>query len=138
MTRNYQRRILAGNEDVGSPAPLPADLVGLPDEVLSDLSAHLDPRAAVELGYRGHGFFPVEETPPPPPRRLISKSVIHERVNAVGKLDEAFAALNASPILFGRWFAPNWPNVYFDDPSMLTLLQSIGCTPEEIATITAA
>lgn len=71
------------------------------------------------------------------PRRLIPKSVVQERVHAIGKLGDAFAALQAQPILFGRWFAPDWPNVYADDDGLLTLLTGIGCTPEEIETVTA-
>lgn len=74
---------------------------------------------------------------PPPERRLIKKSVIHERVNDAGKLDAALAALQSNAILYARWFAPDWPEVYFDDPDMLTLLAYIGCTPEQIAQITA-
>lgn len=73
----------------------------------------------------------------PDGRRLIPKSLIQERVNAIGKLDEAFAILQAQPIFFGRWFAPDWPNVYFDDPGLLQILAAAGCTPEEIAQITA-
>lgn len=70
-------------------------------------------------------------------RRLIAKSTVQERVNAVGKLGAAFAILQADPISFGRWFAPDWPNVYFDDPGLLAVLEAAGCTPEEIAAITA-
>lgn len=73
----------------------------------------------------------------PPSRRLIPKSVVQERVNAVGKLGVAFSALQADPISFGRWFAPDHPNVYADDERLLQLLSIIGCTAEEIATVTA-
>lgn len=72
------------------------------------------------------------------PRRLVRKSLVQERVNAIGKLSEAFAALNANPLAFGRWFAPDWPEVYFDDEGLLSILQSIGCTAEQIEVITAA
>ncbi|MCR5875178.1 hypothetical protein LRS10_13855 [Phenylobacterium sp. J426] len=70
-------------------------------------------------------------------RRLIPKSVIQERVHAVGKLGAAFAVLQADPISFGRWFAPDWPNVYFDDEGLRAVLAEAGCTEAEIATITA-
>lgn len=73
----------------------------------------------------------------PPPRRLIAKSLVQERVHVLGKLGIAFAALQAEPILFGRWFAPDWPNVYADDENLLLLLNAIGCTEAEIAEITA-
>jgi len=73
----------------------------------------------------------------PAPRRLIAKSLVQERVHAIDKLGIAFAALQAEPILFGRWFAPDWPNVYADDENLLLLLNAIGCTEAEIAEITA-
>jgi hypothetical protein len=59
----YQRKTLPDSL-IGDPAPLPAELVGLSDACLADLSAAV-PDAAVELGYEGQGFFPY--TPPPPP-----------------------------------------------------------------------
>ena len=79
-------------------------------------------------------------SPPPapsPPRRLIEKSVVQERVNAIGKLDEVMAVLNSQPIYFARWFAPDWPNVYFDDEGLLAILAAVGCTEAEIEAITA-
>lgn len=75
--------------------------------------------------------------PPPQPRRLIAKSTVQERVNTIGKLDEVLAVLNSQSIFFARWFAPDWPNVYFDDEGLLTILAAVGCTPAEIETITA-
>lgn len=71
------------------------------------------------------------------PRRLIPKSVVQERVNDVGKLEGAFAALQADALAYCRWFAPDWPNVYADDEGLLAMLDGIGCTEEEIAAITA-
>ncbi|MFN8995572.1 MAG: hypothetical protein ACK5X3_18160 [Pseudomonadota bacterium] len=61
----YQRKTLPSIL-MGEPAPLPAELVGLSDESLADLSAAL-PDSADERGYAGQGFFPVEPPPPPPP-----------------------------------------------------------------------
>ena len=61
----YQRKTLPSIL-MGVPAPLPAELVGLSDASLADLSAAV-PEAAQELGYAGQGFFPVEPDPPPPP-----------------------------------------------------------------------
>lgn len=74
---------------------------------------------------------------PEPVRRLIPKSVVQERMNDIGKLGAAFAALNSNPIFFGRWFAPDWPNVYFDDEGLLSILAAIGCTEAEVASVTA-
>jgi hypothetical protein len=59
----YQRKTLPDTL-IGDPGPLPAELVGLSDACLADLSAAV-PNAAAELGYEGQGFFPY--TPPPPP-----------------------------------------------------------------------
>ncbi|MEI9964361.1 MAG: hypothetical protein WDM92_06315 [Caulobacteraceae bacterium] len=74
---------------------------------------------------------------PAPPRRLIAKSVVQERVDAIGKLGDALTAMLADPISFARWFAPDWPNVYADDTGLLAMLAAIGCTPDQIAAITA-
>jgi hypothetical protein len=58
----YQRKTLPDTL-IGDPAPLPAELVGLSDACLADLSAGI-PDAAAELGYVNQGFF--RYTPPPP------------------------------------------------------------------------
>ena len=61
----YQRKTLP-DTNIGSPAPLPAALVGLSDACLADLSAALGV-AAGELGFDGQGFFPFTPEPHPPP-----------------------------------------------------------------------
>jgi len=61
----YQRKTLP-DTNMGNPAPLPAELVGLSDDSLADLSAALGV-AADETGYAGQGFFPFTPEPPPPP-----------------------------------------------------------------------
>lgn len=76
----------------------------------------------------------------PPPRRLIPKSVVQERVNAIGKWGAVIGALmpgGVPSIYYGRWFTPDHPNVFFDDADMLAMLNAVGCTSEEIAVITA-
>lgn len=73
----------------------------------------------------------------PPPRRLIPKSTVQERCAAIGKLDELMTALLANPLYFGRWFASDWPRVYADDAGLLEMLTAVGCTPEQIAEVTA-
>jgi hypothetical protein len=85
--------------------------------------------------YDGDGF--TAPPTPPAPRRLLAKSTVQERVNAIGKLDEVMTVLNSQPIYFARWFAPDWPNVYFDDEGLLAILAAVGCTEAEIETITA-
>jgi hypothetical protein len=61
----YQRKTLPDTL-MGDPAPLPAELVGLADDSLADLSAALGV-AADETGFAGQGFFPFTPEPPPPP-----------------------------------------------------------------------
>jgi len=61
----YQRKTLPDTL-IGDPAPLPAELVGLSDDSLADLSAALGV-AADETGFAGQGFFPFTPEPPPPP-----------------------------------------------------------------------
>ena len=61
----YQRKTLP-DALIGDPAPLPAELVGLADASLADLSAALGV-AADETGFAGQGFFPFTPEPPPPP-----------------------------------------------------------------------
>jgi len=61
----YQRKTLPDTL-MGDPAPLPAELVGLSDASLADLSAALGV-AAEELGFDGQGFFPFTPEPPAPP-----------------------------------------------------------------------
>ena len=61
----YQRKTLP-DTNMGDPAPLPAELVGLADASLADLSAALGV-AADETGFAGQGFFPFTPEPPPPP-----------------------------------------------------------------------
>lgn len=89
----------------------------------------------VETGEETQAAF----TPEPVPRRLIPKSVVQERAHTAGKLAAVMTLLETpgNEIYKARWFAPDWPNVYFDDPQMLTMLAAVGCTAEEIAEITA-
>jgi len=61
----YQRKTLP-DTNIGDPAPLPAELAGLADVSLADLSAALGV-AADETGFAGQGFFPFTPEPPPPP-----------------------------------------------------------------------
>ena len=56
----YQRKLVPSMVDIGEAAELPADLQGLDDTTLADLSRGLG-QAAIELGYTGHGFFPASD-----------------------------------------------------------------------------
>lgn len=66
----YQRRRLPST-DIGSPGPLPKDLIGLKDQSLADLG-WTDPA----LGYRGFGFFPVPDPVVQPPAKVVRVSKI--------------------------------------------------------------
>ena len=61
----------------------------------------------------------------PTARRKVLKSVVQARLIAAGKMDAAYAALTSNPVYFARWFAPDRPEVYADDPDALALLQAI-------------
>lgn len=67
-----------------------------------------------------------------PGRRKVLKSVVVARLIAANKIDAAFAALNANKGAFARWFSPDHPAIYADDPEALTLLQAIGADPAVI------
>lgn len=119
----------------GQPVALPYGLdVALGDDVVISYQSLLNMTEAerAELG-----IVVLPEPEPEPVRRLIAKSVVQERMHDAGKLSAALAALQSQPIFFARWFAPDWPNVYFDDEGLLTVLGAIGCTEAEIAAITA-
>lgn len=45
---------------------------------------------------------------------------------------EAYATLTANPVYFARWFAPDHPEVYFDDPDAVLLVRSLGLDPSVI------
>lgn len=64
--------------------------------------------------------------------RLVPKSLIIKRLHEAGKLAAASAALNANLYLRERWYAPDRPAVYADDPEALALLAAIGADPAVI------
>lgn len=68
----------------------------------------------------------------PTARRKVRKSIVQARLIAVGKMGEAYTVLTANPIFFARWFAPDHPEVYADDPDAIALLIAIGANPESI------
>lgn len=66
------------------------------------------------------------------PRRMIRKSVVQTRLIDAGKMGAAYAALAANPVYFARWFAPDRPEIYADDPDALLLLKAIGADAEAV------
>lgn len=69
---------------------------------------------------------------PPPPRRMVRKSTVQQRLIDEELMEAAYAALTANPAWFARWFAPDRPEVYADDPDALLLLAGIGADAEVI------
>jgi hypothetical protein len=62
----------------------------------------------------------------PVDRRRVLKSTVQQRLIDAGLMGKAYVALTANPVYFARWFAPDHPTVYADDPDALTLLDAIG------------
>ncbi|CAI2935005.1 hypothetical protein [Aminobacter niigataensis] len=62
----------------------------------------------------------------PPVRRMVRKSTVQARMIEAGLMDAAYAAMTANAVLFARWFAPDQPNVYADDPDALAFLAALG------------
>ena len=119
------------------------DGVGVPGgyALMSDAPPHLEPGDWAVAD--GDKWIKTTEDPnpptlpPPPPAALLPKSLIQERVNDLGKLQQVFAILNSQPIMFARWFAPDWPNVNADDAGLHQILAAVGLTDEQIAQVTA-
>jgi hypothetical protein len=69
---------------------------------------------------------------PPAVRRTVLKSVVQARIIDAGKMGQAYAALTSNPIYFARWFAPDRPAVFSDDPDAVGLVKALGLDPAVI------
>jgi hypothetical protein len=90
-------------------------------------------------GWEGGGdppLYRIEEYEPPapePPRATVLKSVIISRLT-----DEQLAMVSAAFAqpenlrLRERWYAPDRPTVYCDDPDAIAMVLAIGADPEVI------
>ncbi|MER8741552.1 hypothetical protein NKH54_00575 [Mesorhizobium sp. M1004] len=67
-------------------------------------------------------------------RRLILKSVVQARIIDAGKMPQAYAMLTGNPVYFARWFAPDRPEIYCDDPDAIGLVRALGLDPAVILT----
>lgn len=67
-----------------------------------------------------------------PPRQTVLKSIVQARIIAAGKMPDAYAALTSNPVYFARWFAPDRPEVYCDDPDAVGLVKALGLDPTVI------
>lgn len=91
-----------------------------------------DGLAFIGGGYaKGKFVMPVDENPEPAPRQLVPKRVIIDRLHEAGKLEAAYAALEAAD-LYTRERWNTRMEIYADDPTAIALLQSIGANVEAI------
>lgn len=67
---------------------------------------------------------PADPLPEPDPR-LVRRALIIDRLYAMGKLDAAYAALQAAP-LYDRQRWESRDAVYYNDPTLLAALSAIG------------
>lgn len=65
-------------------------------------------------------------------RTLVSKSTVMARVIAAGKMAQAQTTLWSMPDKFARWFAPDQPSVFADDPDTVAFITSLGLDPKVI------
>lgn len=82
-----------------------------------------------------HWGITVEVLPDPEPvqvRRMVQKSTIIRRLYEAGLLPAARQALDSDLYARERWYSPDKPALYFDEPEALGFLQSIGADPAVI------
>ncbi|RWO83721.1 MAG: hypothetical protein EOS18_02375 [Mesorhizobium sp.] len=82
------------------------------------------------FSFDGENFTGPEPTPPPRP--TVLKSLVQARIIDAGKMSDAYAALTQNPVYFARWFAPDRPAVYCDDPDAILLVTALGLDPDAI------
>ena len=68
---------------------------------------------------------------PQPEQRLVRKSVIIDRLHDAGKLDAAYAVLQAAP-LYDRQRWESRDAIYYNDPTILAVLNAVGADPADI------
>lgn len=78
-----------------------------------------------------------DAAPAEPSRQLVRKSIVQARLIDRGLMQAAYVALTSNAVYFARWFAPDRPEVYCDDPDAVLLLSAIGCSESDIAEIMA-
>ncbi|BCH17099.1 MULTISPECIES: hypothetical protein [unclassified Mesorhizobium] len=54
------------------------------------------------------------------------------RIIDAGMMASDYAALTQNPVYFARWFAPDRPEVYCDDPDAILLVTALGLDPDAI------
>lgn len=68
---------------------------------------------------------------PQPEPRLVRKSAIIDRLHDAGKLDAAYAVIQAAP-LYDRQRWESRDAIYYNDPTMLAALNAVGADPDVI------
>lgn len=68
----------------------------------------------------------------PSERQMVAKSLVQARIIEAGKMGDAKAMLDANPVYFARWFAPDHPAVYCDDEDAMGLVLTLGLDPADI------
>lgn len=68
----------------------------------------------------------------PPPRPTVRKSTVQTRLIEAEKMGDAYALLTSHPVFFARWFAPDRPEVYCDDPDAVQFVTGLGLDPAEV------
>lgn len=86
------------------------------------------PEDARQLYDWNGGWHPLVE------RKLVPKSVVQARIIAKGPqyMTQALQMLQSNAVYFARWFAPDHPAVYCDDPDAVGLVNALGLDPNEI------
>jgi hypothetical protein len=67
-------------------------------------------------------------------RRTVRKSTLIRRTHDAGVLPAIMAILDMPANVYAkaRWWSPDWPEVYHDDPDMVAILAAIGADVEAI------
>lgn len=127
----YQRKNLSDDSNIGNAGALPAELVGLADESLADLS-WADPA----LGYDGQGFVPVTVPDPPPPVPAEVPMYKARKVLIIhGLMDTVANALASMAGEAGELARVDWeyaPNLVRDSALVENLASAIGLTSDQV------
>lgn len=68
----------------------------------------------------------------PPARATVRKSTVQNRLIEAGKMGDAYQLLTSKAEFFARWFAPDRPEVYCDDPDAVAVVKALALDPETI------
>ncbi len=71
-----------------------------------------------------HAFF----GPPPVVRLLVRKSTVIRRLHDAGLLAAVMGVLDAPANVYAkaRWWSPDWPEIYTDDPEAVAIVSAVG------------